>query len=133
VLISEQTRAAIFSALSESQRRHAFEYGLAVTWSRLPQYAQDLVTTEWWNNKPAASEAPVAMESRQHRADCDFMKRAPAVQGPCNCSQLSAADFFAAERVRIGNTPECEECGESLDNCECGGAATQLSLFSGAA
>jgi hypothetical protein len=46
-LISEQERGVIFSALSSSQRRQAFEYGLTVTWARLPQYAKALVTDEW--------------------------------------------------------------------------------------
>jgi hypothetical protein len=51
-LINEGRRLEIFSALSESQRQAAFQYGLAVSWALLPQYARDLVTTEWWNGRP---------------------------------------------------------------------------------
>jgi hypothetical protein len=46
-LLSEHERHLIFAALSTFQRRSAFEYGLTVTWARLPQYARDLVTDEW--------------------------------------------------------------------------------------
>jgi hypothetical protein len=141
VLISEQKRAAIFSALSESQRRQAFEYGLAVTWGRLPQYARDLVTTEWWNDKQAAAAVsdvciagegaidgvcgdpecicaptPAAVDTKQHRADCAFM--AP-VQGPCNCSQLAAAAFFQVERQSPADVAPVADPG----------AGAQLALF----
>lgn len=46
-LISEQERAGILSALTNAERRSAFEYGLTVSWQRLPQRAKDLVTDEW--------------------------------------------------------------------------------------
>lgn len=46
-LISEQLRQSIFSALSTSQRRQAIEYGLTLSWNRLPQYARALVVDEY--------------------------------------------------------------------------------------
>ena len=46
-VISEQQRQTIFSALSEQGRRSAFQYGLSVSWHLLPDYAKDLVATEY--------------------------------------------------------------------------------------
>ena len=60
-LIDEKRRQAIFSALCESDRKQAFQYGLAVSWNMLPQYARDLVSAEWWNGR---RPAPVDPEPR---------------------------------------------------------------------
>ena len=123
VLIAESQRASIFSALSESQRRLAFEYGLALSWHRLPPYARDLVRAEWHNTL-----------FHKHRPDCGFLK-CGAAQTSCDCETLRYREAFGVTvesdsgRTQIGNTPTCEDCGEALDSCTCD---AQLDLFGGA-
>jgi predicted Fe-S protein YdhL (DUF1289 family) len=47
VMLSEEARHCIFSALSSQQRRQAFVGVLTVNWQRLPDYAKALVIDEW--------------------------------------------------------------------------------------
>lgn len=46
-VISESERQTILSALCEIDRRKAFQYGVTVSWHLLPDYAKDLVATEY--------------------------------------------------------------------------------------
>lgn len=193
-LISEARRLEIFSALSESQRKDAFKYGLAVSWSLLPQYARDLVTTEWWNGRPLtlrqvsdlaelvekaiardndledAIDLPDGLTLDQWGAGllgrgwawsddkCRYEKgewfvwfyclpnkprravwnriKAPIIVDVCIagnpaenslcgepdcvcCPRPAAALEDDGGRTREGNTPTCEDCGESQDHCSC--------------
>lgn len=64
-LIDEKKRQCIFSALSESQRKQAFQYGLAVSWNLLPQYARDLVAAEWWGDQKPEPEPEPKPKTRE--------------------------------------------------------------------
>jgi hypothetical protein len=184
-LINEARRVEIFSALSESQHKEAFRYGSAVAWRLLPQYARDLVTTEWWNGRPLTLrqvsdfadlvEKAIARDNDLEDAIdlpdgislenwgaallgrgwtwCDEKSRyekgewfvwfyclpnkparavwnripAPIIVDVCIAGN-SAVDGHCGEpdcvcdggRTRMGNTPTCEDCGESQDHCTCG-------------
>lgn len=58
-VIPEQQRQAILSALSEQDRRRAFQYGLSVSWHLLPDYAKDLVAMEYHAIRTTAAAAAV--------------------------------------------------------------------------
>ena len=122
-LIDEKRRQAIFSALSTEQRRQAFQYGLAVSWNLLPEYARDLVRAEWWEGRrPAAAPAPAATI---HLPACGYLKSG-ADQTPCQCAQLRLAAAIAEETApAIASDP----IPSTPDPWAAARAKAQLSLF----
>lgn len=98
-LIDEKRRQEIFSALSDLQRRAAFEYGLAVSWNRLPQYARDLVNAEWWNGRRPPAEDDGGRTLAGNTPTCEDCGR-PVDH--CSCEDPAAApdseDPWAAAR-----------------------------------
>jgi hypothetical protein len=47
---------------------------------------------------------------------------APIPETLADLLESAAALNAAAARLRIGNTPTCEDCERSLDHCQCGDA-----------
>jgi hypothetical protein len=77
-LLDEKKRQCIFSALTESGRRQVFEYGLAVSWQRLPEYARYLVIEEWHNDH---GRPPLQYEPEPYiRQKLEANSQAPAAQ-----------------------------------------------------
>jgi hypothetical protein len=91
-LIPESQRQTIFSALSESQRKQAFQYGLAVSWQILPQYARDLVTAEWWNGQPSRNAAAPAVVPAPAAVVPAFTLQAPGAPAPAQLSLFGGAE-----------------------------------------
>jgi hypothetical protein len=77
-LLDEKKRQCIFSALTESGRRQVFEYGLAVSWQRLPEYARYLVIDEWHNEH---GRPPLQYQPEPYiRQKLEANSQAPAAQ-----------------------------------------------------